>query len=314
MRTRIRAVSLYRAFGGHRSRATILKLVERCSTTLRRSVEEDEEVKSRSARAGRRGRASWTSSGETGRGAVVCSIHMGPFCHLPAALMDRGFDLGVFTNSEAANAEASLAEFCRCWTGPGALHLLPASDPCSLLRAARCVRSGGLVFGFIEGNAGADGAAEDNRHLARFRFLSSETRARTGLAHLAATLGVPLLPALCRWERGAADGRVQGADPGRQPRPRRPGGRRREPVSRVRAPCLAGPGAMAVLALPLALLGDPAGGGGPGAARVEGHRGAAPAGLRPPGKAARTVWPIRSWWPSWRSGGPVSRRCWTEPT
>lgn len=132
---------------------------------------------------------------QEGRGALVCSMHLGPFPYVPIALAELGCPVMAY----AAEGVRSGVE--SSWLSAAAhqgaqFEALTATSSRDALRAVRGMRDGKFLVLYMDGQF----SASRDQHRADFRFLGQELYMRTGPALLAASAGVPIVLAACYWD------------------------------------------------------------------------------------------------------------------
>lgn len=158
---------------------------------------------------------------ESGRGALVCTHHLGDYRFVPFELARRGVRLVLPVDNDAflqsSRALRSAAPEIQRNVEP--LDVETRSGTLSLTRA---LRRGLPAFLYVDGNTGLGGpaAAEGRREI---DFLGYRVAVKSGFARLAGRLGIPLLPMLAprlepgltRWAWGPPldpGGRLRGSD------------------------------------------------------------------------------------------------------
>ena len=129
---------------------------------------------------------------QSGQGAVVAAIHLGPYCYVVCELLARGFHVVAIADDDAIDRERSL------WEGaaskqPGRLELIRVLSPQSLLRAMRALSTGSIVIVYIDGGTGVGGPRAGGPHQIELTLGAMPVRLRTGAAYLAQRAAVPTL-------------------------------------------------------------------------------------------------------------------------
>lgn len=130
-----------------------------------------------------------------GRGALVCSMHLGPFPYVPVALAELGCSVMAYAAEEVrAGVERSWLEAAQ--HQGASFEALTASSSRDALRAVRGLRAGKFLALYMDGQF----AASRDQHRSDFHFLGQDLYMRTGPALLAATAKVPIVLAACYWD------------------------------------------------------------------------------------------------------------------
>lgn len=130
-----------------------------------------------------------------GSGALVCSMHLGPFPYVPVALAELGCSVMAYAAEDVrAGVEGSWLEAAR--HQGASFEALTASSSRDALRAVRGLREGKFLALYMDGQF----AASRDQHRSDFRFLGQDLYMRTGPALLAASAKVPIVLAACYWD------------------------------------------------------------------------------------------------------------------
>ncbi len=143
------------------------------------------------------------------QGAVVCSMHLGPFHYVSLSLFELGAPITVFAASGVRRTWIERWEARGRQLG-GSFEAVEAGTARGALRALRALEEGRLLVVYMDGQQGAARAREARR--AGFRFCGAEIFMRTGPAFLAQRAGVPLLMGAC-FRDGPARRVVEFSDP-----------------------------------------------------------------------------------------------------
>lgn len=143
------------------------------------------------------------------QGAIVCSMHLGPFHYVSLALLEMGAPLAVFAAGSVRQMWIDRWE-SKVRTVGGSFEALEAGTPRGALRAMRALEEGRFLVVYMDGQEGAAQARETRR--ADFRFCGAEIFMRTGPAFLAQRAGVPMLLGAC-YREGPARRIVEFSDP-----------------------------------------------------------------------------------------------------
>ncbi|MEO7867167.1 MAG: hypothetical protein ABIU54_05980 [Candidatus Eisenbacteria bacterium] len=142
-----------------------------------------------------------------GRGALVCSMHLGPFPYVPVALAELGCSVMAYASEDVrAGVESSWIEAAR--HQGASFEALTARSSRDALRAVRGLREGRFLALYMDGQF----AASRDQHRSDFRFLGQDLYMRTGPALLAASAKVPIVLAACYWD-GIGRRMVEFSDP-----------------------------------------------------------------------------------------------------
>jgi lauroyl/myristoyl acyltransferase len=149
--------------------------------------------------------------------AILCSFHFGAFRFLASDLVMAGRNVTQPMGGPPYTMMASLLDGYR---GPLADRFRIVSvddDARGLFEMARALRKGEVVVVFVDGNRGIGGCWNEAGRIG-LDFLGRPVRVKSGVARLAATLGVPLVPVLVpRGEDGVGTVRFEPTiDPGRR--------------------------------------------------------------------------------------------------
>ena len=134
-----------------------------------------------------------------GRGAVVASLHLGPFHHALTEAAAIHPEVVVFA------AEHLRDHFQRSWDRIArdrsfALDVIPSGGRAGLLRAVKALRGGAFGVIFVDSTNRAGGRAGTPERDVELEFLTLPFRMSVGPAFLAARAGVPLVCARARRE------------------------------------------------------------------------------------------------------------------
>ncbi|CAA9347782.1 MAG: Signal transduction histidine kinase CheA [uncultured Gemmatimonadetes bacterium] len=149
--------------------------------------------------------------------AILCSFHYGAFRFLASDLVMAGRHVTQPMGGPPYTMMASLLDGYR---GPLADRFRIVSvddDATGLFQMARALRKGEVVVVFVDGNRGIGGCWNEAGRVP-LDFLGCPVRVKSGVARLAATLGVPLVPVLVpRGEDGTGTVHFEPViDPGRR--------------------------------------------------------------------------------------------------
>src|SRR5258708_413329 len=154
----VAGVSLTSLFGDRMSSAEIRRLARRCveAFILRRLDHED------MGNGGRPHQVFHTGPLDElrrrGQGAVVASIHLGPYCFVGTELLRRGFDVAGIADDEAIERARELWERAPPRLPPQ-LQLMRVGGARSLLHALRSLKSGTIALVYIDGGTSLRGPA-----------------------------------------------------------------------------------------------------------------------------------------------------------
>jgi len=127
--------------------------------------------------------------------AILCSFHFGAFRFLASDLVMAGRHV---TQPMGGPPYTMMASLLDGYQGPLADRFRIVSvddDAAGLFQMARALRKGEVVVVFVDGNRGIGGCWNEAGRLP-LEFLGRSVRVKSGVARLAASLGVPLVPVL----------------------------------------------------------------------------------------------------------------------
>ncbi len=138
---------------------------------------------------------------------IFCTYHLGSYKFLFHVLSAQGVDCLLFVSGRTLAAQgqdflesAARARVERGWTG--ALTIIDAEAPNSVLHGLRALRRGTPLVLYADGNAGAGQGEEHLRHVS---FFGRTLAVRSGIAYLSHAAAAPIVPATCLRR---ADGRL----------------------------------------------------------------------------------------------------------
>ena len=200
--TRVAGLSLTSCFGERMSSRAILSLARRCAVQhALRHLDHHDLVRDGRARVIHR--QPLDRLRELGRGAMVVSIHLGPYRYIASELLHLGFRVVVIVDDVAIDREGAFWESGAVRTR-GRLELLPVLGAGGLLRALRALDQGAMVVVYVDGGTGVGGPAARGSHEIVLSLGAMPVRMRTGAAHIAQRAGATTLLAAAHrdgWER-----------------------------------------------------------------------------------------------------------------
>ncbi len=132
-----------------------------------------------------------------GQGVILAPAHFGPYRWLAIELVARGYPVTLLIDPDN---QASVDTDVRArmqqvfpdldW---GRFETVNSGEPTALWQLARALQRGRVVLMFADGNSGIDGRA-GRRGALHLTFLGQTIRVRPGIAALAGTAGVALIP------------------------------------------------------------------------------------------------------------------------
>jgi lauroyl/myristoyl acyltransferase len=133
---------------------------------------------------------------KSGRGAVVCSPHVGSYHFIPLELVKRKYAVTILLDTANFEKEKSNFEhWKKYFTGHEPLRYINAELPDALWKMSLDIKEGRILFIWLDGNTGL--AARDNaKSLVEISFCGLRLSVRKGLAYLSAWSGAPILHAL----------------------------------------------------------------------------------------------------------------------
>lgn len=140
---------------------------------------------------------------EKGRGAIICSPHVGPYYRIPLELSDR--DLPITLLLDQDNFDHSVTQWpdwAKRYTGHlrDPLSYVNAEMPTAVWQLARALQSGRLLLIYMEGNAGLE-ISDTQKTMVDVNFCGVKIRVRKGLAYLSARTGAPIVLVVARCTR-----------------------------------------------------------------------------------------------------------------
>ena len=223
--TRIAGLSLASCFGDRMPSAEMLALARRCVVqhALRHLDHRD---LTRDCRARLIHPQPLERLRARGEGAVMVSIHIGPYRYVASELLRLGFHVVVIVDDVAIDREGVFWNDGALRT-EGRLELIPVLGARGLLRALRALDQGAIVLVYVDGGSGLGGPAARGGHEIVLSLGSMPVRMRTGAAHIAQRAQATTLLAAAhrdRWGRRV----IEFSDPVAPPRRDDPAGAERQ--------------------------------------------------------------------------------------
>ncbi|HTM57572.1 MAG TPA: hypothetical protein VL123_04080 [Candidatus Udaeobacter sp.] len=204
--TRVAGLSLTSCFGDRMSSGAILRLARRCAVQhALRHLDHRDLIRDGRARVIHR--RPLDRLRDRGQGAMVVSIHLGPYRYVASELLHLGFRVVVIVDDVAIDREGAFWENGALRTR-GRLELLPVLGAGGLLRALRALDQGAMVVVYMDGGTGVGGPAARGSHEIVLSLGSMPVRMRTGAAHIAQRAGATTLLAAAhrdRWGRRSVE-------------------------------------------------------------------------------------------------------------
>jgi len=190
-------LTLSAAFGDSRSSTEIMDLARRCLLSRALIIADHQELHRHARCHAVHNLEPLAALRRRGIGAVVCSLHLGPYFYVPLELGANGFDQVVFA------ADRVLDRLSVPWEKiirglPGKVETLPALGTGSLIRALRSIKAGWSTVIYMDGQTGVGGPGAGRHHTVEVDLVSLKVRLRTGPAFLAQRAGVPMVMAAAR--------------------------------------------------------------------------------------------------------------------
>jgi lauroyl/myristoyl acyltransferase len=140
-----------------------------------------------------------------GRGAIVCAPHVGPYHRIPLELVERNHDVTLLLDTINFEREKNwYSHWRRQYKGALAdpMQYINAELPQAAWEMARALRSGRILFVYVDGNAGLE-STETARNLVEVVFCGLRIRVRKGLSYVSAFVGAPIVPVIARYTNRA---------------------------------------------------------------------------------------------------------------
>ncbi len=198
-RTRL-VLGLRAALGERVSRATLERLAEDC---LRRSAANQAAWASDRALPALRieGEEHLRAALGAGRGAVIATLHIGPYHRCPFALLRLGLPVGLLLDEVNFERQRALhdgwAHHFADVPGKVDMRYVNVERPNAVIEIAAMLRRGGAAFVYADGNAGFAGA--NPRNFVEIEFCGLRVRVRKGLAYLSGHTGAPIVQMTARF-------------------------------------------------------------------------------------------------------------------
>jgi len=154
------------------------------------------------------------SSLERGRGAIVCTQHLGPYRRIFHELLRRGHAVHLLVDAKVARSfkpQAATQLRRQGWSMErieqhlGELEILNAEQPGSVQQMLRALRANEMVLVYLDGNTGVSAPGEGTRRHANnvtVGFFGHPITVRRGVCQIAHATGASLVPLFARWEAG----------------------------------------------------------------------------------------------------------------
>ena len=131
-----------------------------------------------------------------GRGAIVCTPHVGFYQRIPLALVEARLPVTMLLDTANFERERSkLTYWERRFAGQVPMKYINAELPNAAWEMARDLRAGRILFIWLDGNSGLARTAQATT-VVPVSFCGVRILVRKGLAHLSAWTGAPVVHAL----------------------------------------------------------------------------------------------------------------------
>ena len=149
-------------------------------------------------------------------GALICTFQVGPFLQLPFMLSKMGVPVMLLMDPEnfengmtacdvpdMSKGALAIGHWPKGDPAPGTVpvRFVSSSDQSTSWKIVQWMKSGKVVFAYLDGNRGLEGFSQKNSVVVP--FFGADVWIRKGLAHLAGFAGAPLMFMVCRNDKEA---------------------------------------------------------------------------------------------------------------
>ncbi len=148
---------------------------------------------------------------EAGRGAIVCTQHLGPYRRIFYELIQRGFRIHMLVNDRVSQATSLFQARQRRWNPDQAealeerMTLLNAEQPGAVRQIFDALEKNEVLLVYLDGNTGVGGPGAGtgvHANNVKVEFFGQSILVRRGTCQIAYHKGAPLVPLFARWEPG----------------------------------------------------------------------------------------------------------------
>ncbi len=146
-----------------------------------------------------------------GRGAIVCTQHLGPYRRVFYELIHRGFRVNLLVDARVSGALSHLQSRIRRWSSDASqaleqrFTLLNAERPGAVRQIFDALERNEVVLIYLDGNTGVGGPGSSSSIHANnveVNFFGQQISVRRGVCQISYLKGAPLVPLFARWEAG----------------------------------------------------------------------------------------------------------------